>query len=119
MTLGEVLLWKALKNKALLGFDFDRQKPIDNYIVDFYCKELKLVIEIDGGSHTIESVAINDEKREIRLKELGLSILRFKEIEIRIDRKKVLREIENWVKGNCNIGPTPSPSNGGEKEKLW
>ena len=62
-----------------------------------------MVIEIDGGSHNIESIAINDEKREIRLNELGLHILRFKELEVRKDIKKVLSEIENWVKGNYKI----------------
>jgi very-short-patch-repair endonuclease len=48
MTLSEVLLWNELKSKQVLGYDFDRQRPIDNYIVDFYCKDLQLVIEIDG-----------------------------------------------------------------------
>ena len=48
MTLSEVLLWKSIKGKQMLGYDFDRQRPIDNYIVDFYCKDLKLAIEIDG-----------------------------------------------------------------------
>jgi very-short-patch-repair endonuclease len=48
MTLSEVLLWDELKSKQLLGYEFDRQRPIDNYIVDFYCKDLQLVIEIDG-----------------------------------------------------------------------
>jgi very-short-patch-repair endonuclease len=48
MTISEVLLWDELKSKQLLGYEFDRQRPIDNYIVDFYCKDLQLVIEIDG-----------------------------------------------------------------------
>ena len=51
MTLSEVLLWNELKQKQMLGFDFDRQRPIGNYIVDFYCKELSLAIEIDEKSH--------------------------------------------------------------------
>jgi Protein of unknown function (DUF559) len=51
MTLGEVLLWQRLKRKQMRGYDFDRQRPIDRYIVDFYCKDLKLAIEIDGSSH--------------------------------------------------------------------
>ena len=97
MTYAEVMLWKVLRNKTLLGFDFDRQRPIDNYIVDFYCKELKLAIEIDGGSHDLENIALNDRIREINLKSLGVTILRFKETEIRKDIKKVLSIIENWV----------------------
>ncbi|MDD8018536.1 MAG: DUF559 domain-containing protein, partial [Bacteroidota bacterium] len=48
-TLGEVLLWKRLRNKQMLGYDFHRQKPIDQFIVDFFCPALNLAIEIDGG----------------------------------------------------------------------
>jgi len=51
MTLSEILLWQQIKGKKVLGYDFHRQKPIDEYVVDFYCPELKLVIEIDGDSH--------------------------------------------------------------------
>ena len=50
-TLGEVLLWNELKRKQMMGYDFHRQKPIGEYIVDFYCPRLRLVIEIDGDSH--------------------------------------------------------------------
>ncbi len=75
MTLSEVLLWQEFKGKQMLGYDFDRQRPIDNYIVDFYCKDLQLAIEIDGESHTHEEVAENDKKRQIRLEELGVRIL--------------------------------------------
>ncbi|EJF09782.1 hypothetical protein O71_13154 [Pontibacter sp. BAB1700] len=49
-TLSEVLLWNELKARKFLGLDFDRQKPLDNFIVDFYCKDLMLAIEIDGDS---------------------------------------------------------------------
>ena len=51
MTLCEAILWKELKQKQMMGFDFDWQRPIDNYIVDFYCKDLMLAIEVDGASH--------------------------------------------------------------------
>lgn len=51
MTLTEILLWQQIKGKQLLGYDFHRQKPIDEYVVDFYCPRLKLVLEIDGDSH--------------------------------------------------------------------
>ena len=50
-TLSEVLLWNELKGKKLMGIDFHRQKPIGNYIVDFFSPELRLVIEIDGITH--------------------------------------------------------------------
>src|ERR1035437_5874771 len=51
MTLAEVLLWNELKRKKLLGYDFDRQRSIDEFIVDFFCKDLALAIEVDGSSH--------------------------------------------------------------------
>lgn len=51
MTFGEILLWNELKGDKLWGLDFDRQRCVDIYIVDFYCKELMLAIEIDGMSH--------------------------------------------------------------------
>ncbi|MFM8833835.1 MAG: endonuclease domain-containing protein [Cytophagales bacterium] len=50
-TLSEVLLWQELKGAKILGYDFHRQKPIDNFIVDFFCYDLMLAIEIDGSSH--------------------------------------------------------------------
>ena len=50
-TYSEKLLWKHLRSRQLLGYQFMRQKPIYNYIVDFYCSALKLVIEIDGITH--------------------------------------------------------------------
>jgi very-short-patch-repair endonuclease len=50
-TLAEVLLWDQIKNKKLLGYDFHRQKPIDSFIVHFFCPDLMLAIEIDGVSH--------------------------------------------------------------------
>jgi very-short-patch-repair endonuclease len=59
--LSEVLLWKELKGKKMMGYDFHRQKPLENYIVDFFCNELMLIIEIDGSSHNDDTVE-NDRK---------------------------------------------------------
>lgn len=50
-TVSEIILWKYLQGKQMKGYDFHRQKPLGNYIVDFYCNELMLAIEIDGDSH--------------------------------------------------------------------
>ena len=70
MTLSEVLLWNELKQRKMLGYDFDRQRPIDDYIVDFYCKELMLAIEIDGESHQNPEVAAKDIIRQEELQSL-------------------------------------------------
>ena len=97
MTFGEVLLWNQLKLNQLWGFDFDRQRCIDNYIVDFYCKELMLVIEIDGMSHNSEEAFLKDEMRENRLKSFGITVIRFTESEVKYDMDNVIRAIEGAV----------------------
>ena len=102
MTLSEVLLWQELKGKQMLGYDFDRQRPIDEYIVDFYCKELQLAIEIDGESHSTEKVAKNDIIRQRRLEELGVNVLRFDDLEVKTEMKYVLNAIYDWIKQNTH-----------------
>lgn len=77
MTFGEVLLWNELKGNKLFGFDFDRQCCIDEFIVDFYCKELMLAIEIDGLSHAHQEALVKDVIRQKRLENLGVRFLRF------------------------------------------
>ncbi len=95
MTFSEVLLWNELKNKKLLKMDFDRQRPILNYIVDFYCKDLMLAIEIDGDSH--KEKYEQDRKRQKELEDVGVRFLRFDDLEVKKDMDNVLREIENWI----------------------
>ncbi|MFB9842533.1 endonuclease domain-containing protein [Mucilaginibacter ginsenosidivorans] len=97
MTFGEVLLWNELKEDKLWGFDFDRQRCIDNYIVDFYCKELMLVIEIDGMTHNGEEAFLNDELRQNKLESLGVRFLRFTESEVKYDMNNVFRAIESKI----------------------
>ena len=100
MTPGEILLWKELKGDKLLGFDFDRQCCIDNYIVDFFCKELRLAIEIDGLYHHSEEVVEADQNRQIRLESLGVYVIRFSETEVKCDMINVLRTLKTkivWV----------------------
>ena len=94
-TLSEVLLWNALKGKQIKGYQFIRQKPIDEYIVDFFCSKLKLIIEIDGISHNEKSE--RDQIRQRKLESIGLSIIRFYEWDIRKDIRAVVKGIENWM----------------------
>jgi very-short-patch-repair endonuclease len=108
MTLSEVLLWKEIKNKSILGYDFDRQRPIGNFIVDFYCKELSLAIEIDGDTHIYRYDY--DEERQRELEKLGVHFLRFEDIEVKRNMTNVLRVIEDWIVKNR---PTPDPSREG------
>jgi very-short-patch-repair endonuclease len=97
MTLGEVLLWQRLKRKQMRGYDFDRQKPIDRYIVDFYCKDLKLAIEIDGSSHDGEEAKINDEIRQERLESLGVRFLRFTDADVKRNMEMVVDSLDHWI----------------------
>jgi very-short-patch-repair endonuclease len=90
-TLSELLLWKYLRAKQT-GYTFNRQKPLLNYIVDFYCKPLSLVIEIDGDSHKNKYEL--DLKRQTELEAYGLVFLRFDDKEVKKDINNLLRTIE-------------------------
>ena len=96
-TLSEILLWKHLKSKRMRGYDFHRQKPIDKYIVDFFCSELMLAIEIDGISHEIPEKFNQDLQRQERLESLGIKFLRFNDVDVKKDMTYVLRAIDNYI----------------------
>ena len=97
MTFSEVKLWNELKNGRMMGYDFDRQRPIGNYIVDFYCKDLKLALEVDGITHLDEKVILKDEIRQDELERLGVNFLRFDAMLIVNKVESVLKEIESWI----------------------
>lgn len=80
-----------------MGYTFNRQKPLNKYIVDFYCKPLNLVIEIDGGYHEEEMQKIKDDERQQVLEEMGLNFLGFKEKEVRRNIDGVLKVIESYI----------------------
>ena len=81
----------------MCGYDFHRQKPLLNYIADFYCYELKLVIEVDGASHDLEVVQAKDRIKQKELEDIGLTVLRFKDEEVFGDLNGVLKRIEDFV----------------------
>ena len=97
MTFSEVLLWEELKNKNMMGFDFDRQKPISNFIVDFYCKDLLLAIEIDGESHGFDGAEEKDEKRQQIIESYGVHFLRFDDQDVKIDISGVVATIRDCI----------------------
>ena len=97
MTLSEILLWNEIKTKKLLGYDFDRQRPIGNYIVDFYCKDLNLAIEIDGNSHSGDEKCLYDSKREMELNNLGVEVIRFSDLDVKINMSGVLESLVIWI----------------------
>jgi very-short-patch-repair endonuclease len=89
-TLSEVLLWLKIKGKTM-GVEFHRQVPIDNFIVDFYCHELMLAIEIDGSSH--DDKQDYDQNRQLILENLGVKFIRFSDIDVKQKMGWVLEEL--------------------------
>ena len=82
MPKAEQVLWSKLKSKQLDGQKFRRQYSIDQYILDFYCPQAKLGIEVDGPSHFMKSNIRRDEKRTLHMETYGIQILRFTNDEI-------------------------------------
>lgn len=104
-TRAEVRLWcELLRNKQMLGYGFLRQRPIGNFIVDFYCKDLKLAIETDGYTHLLAEVQQKDKVKTSYLENLGITVLRFNDSEVMKDIDNVRRTIEHWIE---NYPPTP------------
>ncbi|HLR24543.1 MAG TPA: endonuclease domain-containing protein [Fodinibius sp.] len=99
MTSAEVYLWSNLRRQQL-GYKFHRQTPMLNYVVDFYCYELKLVIEVDGGLHDHPEVSVNDLKRQHKIEAYGVHFLRFDNKEIKTDINKVIQTIKSWIRLN-------------------
>ena len=96
-TKAEIRLWaELLRAKKLLGHPFLRQRPIGNYIADFLCKDLKLIIEVDGSSHNMKQEY--DENRDRELLELGYTTLRFTNDEVLYNIENVKLILENWIK---------------------
>jgi very-short-patch-repair endonuclease len=93
--LSEVLLWDCLRGKQMKGYRFMRQKPIDNFIVDFCCSKLRLIIEIDGVSHEERFEA--DKSRQEKLERMGFVFLRFYDLDVKKNIDGVLERIECWI----------------------
>tara|TARA_R110002074_G_scaffold39418_5_gene106062 strand:- start:10315 stop:10701 length:387 start_codon:yes stop_codon:yes gene_type:complete len=103
MTPGEIALWREVKGKKL-GVRFSRQIPIDQYIVDFYCKNLQLAIEVDGSIHFKNEQQNKDIFRQNRLESLGVVLIRFSDLDVKNNLSLVLEELKNKIK---KIEPTP------------
>jgi len=94
-TISEVLFWMQVNKKKYYGVDFDRQKIIGNYIVDFYIESLGLVIEIDGGIHKYQEEY--DESRTIYLESLGLIVYRISDESVRFSMETVLVNLTDFI----------------------
>lgn len=90
MTDAELYLWSRIRRKQIINVQFYRQKPLLDYIVDFYCPKAKLIIELDGGQHYEPDHQLKDKEKDRVLKEKGFEVLRF-------DNLAVLKEIDSVV----------------------
>lgn len=101
-TKAEVRLWcELLKDRHMLGYPFLRQRPIDGFIADFFCKELKLVVEVDGATHEEDGAALRDFHRDIRLAELGYTTLRFSDEDVKERLGEVDAVLRKWIRENA------------------
>ena len=96
-TKAERILWKYIRGSQL-GYKFRRQQGIGSYIVDFYCAEIKLIIELDGYVHGEEENKIKDKERQLCLEQQGFVVIRYRNEQIKYELKTVLQDIKN----NCN-----------------
>ena len=118
MTKGEACLWKfVIGGKQMMNYQFRRQRPVLNYIADFMCKELMLIIEVDGITHQWEEVYQKDLIREQELKAVGFRIIRFDDNEVLSDINSISRAIESYIVDFEERKTTPfnSPASGGHK----
>ena len=96
-TKSEIILWNRLKRKQVMGYDFHRQKPIGNFIVDFFCNKLRLAIELDGVTHNYEEVVKKDKLKEERLSKIGIKVLRFTDNDVVSNIDGVLTVILDYI----------------------
>jgi very-short-patch-repair endonuclease len=95
-TLGEVLFWGAVRNKQL-GCEFHRQVPVGSFIVDFFCHEKMLAVEIDGSSHDDEAQMERDARRQQQLEQKGIHVFRFTEHDVRDNLDGVVSTLLDWI----------------------
>ncbi len=108
MTKAEACLWKyALRAGMRKGYGFRRQRPVLEFIADFMCLELKLVIEVDGITHTWGETVEKDKRKEDRLKEGGFHILRFDDDEILKNISRVVEAIDLKIEEIERNAPSP------------
>ncbi len=102
MTVAEIILWSRLRSKQISGYKFRRQQPIFEYIVDFYCDELKLIIEVDGEIHDLPEMVESDFKREKILTINGYKILHLSNLEIEEQIEATIVKIKTCIQSTLN-----------------
>jgi very-short-patch-repair endonuclease len=115
MTKAEACLWKyALRARQMKGYSFRRQRPVLNYIADFACLELNLVIEVDGYTHSLDEIINKDLIKQKNLEEAGFHVIRFSDNEVLKDMKNVILRIESFIEEYELKNPPPAPPPAGD-----
>jgi len=112
MTKAEACLWKyALRARQMKGYSFRRQRPIMDFIVDFACLELKLIIEVDGYTHSLDETILKDNVKQRTLENAGYHVIRFSDNEVLKDMRNVVLKIEADIEAlELKIHPLPPPA---------
>ena len=116
MPCAESVLWSKLRRRQLLGYKFRRQYSVRTYVVDFYCAELRLAIEVDGDSHFHAGAQSRDREREAFIQSFGIDFLRFRNIEVFEQLSDVLDAIARKVLEHPKPPCSPPLSKGGRSE---
>ena len=106
MTFAEKELWKFIRGNQIKGMRFRRQHPVGSYILDFYCNEVKLAIEVDGPCHQTVDQQAYDRLRELEIEKMGIKIIRF-------TNEDVFQRMDNVLYTIGTYSKTPSPERGG------
>jgi len=106
MTRAEIILWSRLRSKQVEGYKFRRQQPIFDYVVDFYCDKIRLIIEVDGEIHSLSEKTQNDKKHDKILIINGYNIIRLSNLEIETEIDSAIIKIRSFIADNL------SPSQG-------
>ena len=103
MTRAEIILWSRLRSKQINGYKFRRQQPLLDYIVDFYCDDLKLIIEVDGEIQSLNEKPKYDLKRDNILKINGYHIIRLTNLEIETEINSTINKIISYISENLSL----------------
>ncbi|HUG62976.1 MAG TPA: DUF559 domain-containing protein [Methylomirabilota bacterium] len=123
MTVAEKVLWVKLRDHRYFGTGFRRQAPMGGYIADFVCHEHRLIVELDGGQHSLDDVRAHDEKRDAFLRSIGYRVLRILNEDVMKEMDGVLHRIgvelqvlhPEWLD---TPHPNPPPHGGRERARI-
>ena len=107
-TRAEQVLWLSLKHRQVLGCKFRRQHGVGKYVLDFFCPELLLAIEVDGASHESREKRAHDEQRQAEMEQKGIRFLRFTDDQVLSNCDEVVKAIETEIRKRKSAEPLPS-----------